>query len=240
MAGYVDLHSHWLPGIDDGVRSEAEGIELLKRLRGVGFTQVIATPHMRPAMFDNDAARIREAYARMGALVASTTGLPEVGLASEHYLDDVVFQRLVAGEGVPYPGGHAVLVELHAEVFPARLSTTFFTLRRARLRPVLAHPERYVGVWDKPGILEPLIDGGALMLLDVAALVGKYGRRSQRTAEHLVEEGYYYAACSDAHRPDDAADVAAGIARLRKLAGDEEATYLLSEGPRNILAGTMD
>jgi len=106
------------------------------------------------------------------------------------------------------------------------------------LVPVLAHPERYAAVWDDIEILRPLVDGGASLLLDVAALAGKYGRRAKKAATRLVEEGFYQAACSDAHRPDDVREVVAGISELRALAGRDEAEFLLDEGPRAILAGT--
>lgn len=237
MAGYIDLHCHWVPGIDDGVRSVAEGVELLRGLASIGFAHVFATPHMRPGMFNNDRAAIEAAYTAMAAQLAGQPALPTVGLASEHYFDDTVFQRLLAGQGLTYPGGHALLIELNAEMFPLRFADRVIDLRRRKIRPVLAHPERYAAVWAKPKILDEVLDAGAVLLLDVAALVGKYGRKPQKTAEGLLEEGYYYAACSDAHRPADVAEVHRGIERLAALAGREEADFLLREGPTAILEG---
>jgi protein-tyrosine phosphatase len=76
-----------------------------------------------------------------------------------------------------------------------------------------------------------------MALLDVAALVGKYGRRPQRCAELLLERGLYQAACSDAHRAQDVEQAARGIQRVRELYGDEEVAALFAEGPRAILAG---
>ena len=70
-------------------------------------------------------------------------------------------------------------------------------------------------------------------------MIGKYGRSTQKCAEELLERGLYHAACSDAHRPSDIAEVAAGIARLRALYGDEEVTFMLREGPENLLAGVL-
>jgi len=113
-------------------------------------------------------------------------------------------------------------------------------LRRRGLRPVLAHPERYRPVWKSPKVLDPLLEAGAAMLLDVAALVGKYGRSSQRAAEILLEGGYYDAACTDAHKPSDLDDVARGIERLAKLHGEDEVAWLFREGPENILSGKLD
>jgi protein-tyrosine phosphatase len=94
-------------------------------------------------------------------------------------------------------------------------------------------------VWDDPAVLDPLLDGGAVLLLDVAALAGKYGRAPRRAAERLVEDGYYHAACSDAHSARDVAAVAEGIKRLFDQAGHEEASFLLAEGPRQILDGNV-
>jgi protein-tyrosine phosphatase len=239
MHGFVDLHSHWIASIDDGARSDAEGIELLKGLYDVGFSTVVATPHMRPGMFDNDRALLRHAYEAMTDPVARArdagVALPEVHLASEHFLDDTVFHRLTHDEALPYPGGGAALVELPSQVFPVRVSHRFFDLRRASITPVLAHPERYKPVWDDDACLEPLLDAGAALLLDVCALVGKYGRHAQRAAEKLLEEDAYEAACSDAHRPADVEIVRQAIARLTTLVGADEARRLLADGPRRLL-----
>jgi protein-tyrosine phosphatase len=240
MSGYVDLHCHWLPGIDDGVPTEAEGLELLRALRAAGFAQVVATPHMRPGMFDNDRDAIEASFGALAPRVAAAGDLPAVGLAAEHFFDATVFERILAGRALPYPGGHALLVELAPDRPPLRLAERFFDLRRRRLRPVLAHPERYAFVAEDFRWLDPLLDGGTLLLLDVAALVGKYGRRAERTAQRLLEGGYYYAACSDSHRPADVEAVSKGIERLRQQVGDGEASFLLSEGPRNVLEGKVD
>src|SRR5258706_7431016 len=239
VRGFVDLHCHWIASIDDGAPTTDEGVAMLRALRGAGFDFVMATPHMRPSMFDNEKVDLERAFGAMGPVLCER-GLPEVGLASEHYFDDVVFQRMMNGSALPYPGSKALLVEFPTEAFPARIADRFFDLRLQRLRPVLAHPERYKPVWKDPRVLEPLMDGGAVLLLDVAALVGKYGRAPQRAAHRLLEEGWYDAACSDAHRERDVEEVARGIDRLEKLVGAEETQFLLRDGPLAILKGTIE
>jgi protein-tyrosine phosphatase len=239
VRGFVDLHCHWIASIDDGAPTTEEGVAMLRALRGAGFDFVMATPHMRPSMFDNEKSDLERAFGAMGAVLGQP-GLPEVGLASEHYFDDVVFQRMMNGAALPYPGGKALLVEFPTEAFPARIADRFFDLRLKRLRPVLAHPERYKPVWKDPMVLEPLMDGGAVLLLDVAALVGKYGRAPERAAHQLLEDGWYDAACSDAHRERDVDQVARGIDRLEKLVGPEETQFLLRDGPLAILQGTLE
>jgi protein-tyrosine phosphatase len=240
MRGYIDLHCHWVAGIDDGVRTEQESIELLRELKKAGFDRVIGTPHMRPGLFDNTREDILGAFEKARLALEGQKELPQVDISSEHYFDDVVFQRLMQGAGVPYPGERAVLVEFHGHSMPARIADRFFDLRRKGLRPVLAHPERYSPVWRNPDMMEDYVDRGTVLLMDVAALAGKYGRAARRCAEQLAEAGLYYAACSDAHRPGDVADVAEGIARLKQLVGTEEAEFLLIDGPQAVLDGKVE
>ena len=241
MRGFVDLHCHWISAIDDGAKTPDDGIALLRGLKRAGFDLVVATPHMRPGMFENDRRALENAFAAMCPRIAAERDLPDVHLSSEHFLDDVVFGRLVKGQGLPYPSlgpngtRRGVLVELSPQAFPAQLQRRFFDLGRAGLRPVLAHPERYQPVWKDDHCLDPLLDAGACLLLDVCALVGKYGRAARTAAEKLLDEEAYEAACSDAHRPADADVTAEAIGALEKRVGTKEAERLLKHGPRAIL-----
>ena len=181
MRGFIDLHCHWIAAIDDGAKTTDESLAMLRGLRQAGFDQVVATPHMRPGMFDNDRPALERAFAAMHPV----------------------------GEALPYPGnGKCVLVEVGQGAFPARLQHRFFDVKRAGYTPVLAHPERYDPVWKDDTCLDPLLDAGAHLLLDVCSLVGKYGRAPQKAAEKLLEDDAY-----------------------------EEAMRLLSTGPRGILEG---
>lgn len=240
MSGYIDLHCHWVVGIDDGVKTARDSRDLLEGLARIGFSQVVATPHMRPGMFENVKNDLVNAYEATERALGDPMGLPVRGLSSEHYFDDVVFGRIMRGEALPYPGGRAILVEFYPRAFPHQLTARFFDLRRKRLRPVVAHPERYEWVWDNPAVLDGLIDAGGVMLLDVAALAGKYGRSVRTCAEKLLDEGYYDAACSDAHAPRDVDDVAAGIEKMKQAIGAADARAMLVDGPRDILAGRVE
>ncbi len=238
MRGFVDLHSHWVASIDDGVRTFDDGIALLRNLHQAGFSHVVATPHMRPGMFDNDKAAIEAAYAETVAQLPNHTGpFPTVSLASEHFFDDVVFERLLQRQGLPYRSQKSVLVEFPPTQFPQRVAARFVDLKRKGLVPILAHPERYQPVWENDQCLDDLLDAGAHLLLDLCALVGKYGKAPKKTAEKLLAEDAYEAACSDAHRPADVDEVVRSIERLEKLVGPDEAKRLLITGPTAILDG---
>ena len=234
-----DLHCHYLPGIDDGVCSVDEGLALCRGLSALGFGTVVATPHMRPGMFDNDKQQLTAAYVGFTERARNEPGLPELGLAAEHFYDDVVLSRIGRGEALPYPGGHALLLEFPPERLPLGLVEQFFRMQVRGLRPVIAHPERYSPIWKSSEALRELVERGALALLDVMALGGKYGRKPQRIAEQLLDDELYFAACTDSHKPDDLGLVERSIERLTSLVGEELADTLLAEHPRQILAGTV-
>jgi protein-tyrosine phosphatase len=239
MRGFVDLHCHYIPGIDDGARSVEEGLEILRGLKRIGFDRVIATPHMRPGLFDNEKAGLTSAFEAFAPSVASAD-LPELGLASEHYFDDVVFSRLMSGDCLPYPGGKAVLLEFYEMDFPTSIDRTFVELRlKRKLLPVIAHPERYQAIWRNPDVLERMAGVGVAALLDTASLVGKYGKKPREIAEELLDRNLYHAACSDAHRPADVTEVHAGMKRIEELYGEEELDFLFHEGPRALLDGRI-
>ncbi len=242
MKGYVDLHCHYLPAIDDGVRTAADGLALLAGLRRIGYDLVVATPHIRTAMFENRPAGLRAAYDGLLAspeFAAAAGQLPQTGLAAEHWCDDVFWELFTAGESMRYPGGFAALIEFPPELIP-RVEERFFAMQRKGVTPVLAHPERYSPLYQKSDGIERMLDMGVLPLLDLMSLTGKYGSAPKRAAERMLDEGVYFAACSDAHKPQDVDVVADAIARLERLVGKEEAQELLAEGPRSILEGTID
>src|SRR6185436_14108690 len=80
MSGYIDLHCHFVPGIDDGARTAEEGVALLRALHEAGFARTIATPHMRPGLFENTATEITAAYDRMLPFIARATDVPQTAL----------------------------------------------------------------------------------------------------------------------------------------------------------------
>ncbi|MET0386253.1 MAG: CpsB/CapC family capsule biosynthesis tyrosine phosphatase [Polyangiales bacterium] len=238
-AGRCDLHCHYLPGVDDGVASLAEGQALCRGLSELGYGTVVATPHMRPGMFDNNKPQLAAAFTEFAAASAHDPSLPELGLAAEHFYGDVFLTRLERGEALPYPGGHAALVELAPERWPLGVAEQFFRMQVRGVRPVIAHPERYMPVWKDTETLTTLVDRGAVALLDVMALVSKYGKKPQRCAEQLLDADVYFAACTDSHHETDLEHVERGIERLSRLVGAERAETLLADHPRRILDGTV-
>jgi len=235
MSGFIDLHVHFLPGVDDGVRTDAEALELLRGLRALGFERAVATPHIRSAYFENDREGLLAAMEAFRGAVGTEAGIPELGLAAEHHLDDRVFHRLLEGEGVPYPGGRAALIELPEAQFPLALDARFFDLQLRGLRPVIAHPERYLPLFRSSDAIRPLLERGAVAQLDLMSLVGKYGRNQKRAAERMLDEELYTIAASDAHGPRHLPLVERALGVLQKRVSREYFHALVSANPAALI-----
>jgi protein-tyrosine phosphatase len=240
MSGYVDLHCHYIPAVDDGVRTFEDGVALCQGLASLGYERVVATPHIRTAMFDNRRDGLESAFKQFGEQASAQQNMPELGLGAEHYFDDVFWDLFLSEQALPYPGGHAALIEFPSESIPMRVEDRFFEMNIKGVRPVLAHPERYPSLFKRTTPIDGLLEVGALPQLDLMSLIGRYGRRPRKTAERMLDEGVYYLACSDSHRPADVEQVGEAIERLRKLVGKDEARELLSDNPKSILDGTAE
>lgn len=241
MHGYIDLHCHPLPGVDDGVKSAAEGVALLAGLARAGFSRVVATPHIRSGVWDNRRSTLERARASLmddlAAARARGIALPELDLAAEHMFDDVAWELFMRGEAMPYPGSRAALVEFPYESLPLRVELRLWRLKKSGITPVLAHPERCAPLQRSRDRLEELIGAGARPLLDVMSLIGAYGRSAQAAAEWMLRGNYYAAACSDAHKPSDAEGVAEALTLLARSAGQDKLRALLISGPQELIVG---
>ncbi len=235
---FVDLHAHFLPGLDDGARDLRDSVALLTGLREIGFAKIYATPHQKAPAYLPTPEAIRAAYDVVLGALGSNHGL-EIGLGAENFWDSVFFERLADRSFPCYtPPGKAFLIEFTPERLAPGVDQHLFRLRVGGLLPVVAHPERYAEIRSDLGRAESLGRAAALMV-DLGALGGAHDRKANHCARALCEEGLAHAAASDVHRPSDLDAAAKGIAWIRRRLGPDAVTRLLDEGPRAILAGEI-
>lgn len=238
MKPYVDLHAHFLPGLDDGAKTQEMGLRMVAALASLGFGVLHATPHQRAGMFMPSRDAIDEALAAIKRDAAAPNPDLTIHLAAENFWDEVFHERLSDGSLLGYPGGKAFLFELPTQQLPPRLESTLFEIRLAGRLPVMAHPERYLSIQQDVTRAEPLSRCTAL-LIDLGALDGAQGRSTMKTARRLLEEGLVHAATSDIHTAEDQRTVAAGMAWIRKRLGEPMLDRLLADHPRAILQGEI-
>ncbi|MDB4975781.1 MAG: putative tyrosine-phosphatase [Myxococcaceae bacterium] len=237
MPSFIDLHLHFIPGVDDGVTTLADALKVCRELKALGYGRLVTTPHIRSHMFENRRAGLEAAFAELQRQVGHDSSLPQLDVSAEHHCDALFLELFEAGELLPYPGAHALLIEFPNEALPVAFDRLAFRIARKGLKSIIAHPERYVPLFKRTDPVDHLLDLEVGLQLDLMSLVGKYGRAARKAAERMLEEGAYTIAATDTHRVEDIARVAEAIGLLYKLVGTEEAEVLLAENPRRLLAG---
>ena len=238
IMGFVDLHAHYLPALDDGSRDPAMTMQMVSAVNSLGFDWLHATPHQRSGMYLPARSAIDSAYAWLREETARALPGVTLGLGAENFWDEVLLERM-QGAGPPsYDNGPAFLFELNPMLMPPRFVDALFDLRIKGRLPVMAHPERYLAIQKEPARAEA-IGRSAALVVDLGALDGAHGRAEMKTARTLVEEGLAHAAATDIHTPDDQRAIAAGMSWIRKRLGAPVLQRLLDHNPRRILAGEL-
>jgi protein-tyrosine phosphatase len=208
---------------------------MVAALGALGFSEVYATPHQKAGQFMPSRESIDAAFDAVRAIAPPGVRLR---LGAENMWDDVFFERL-RGDTIPsYDDGDAFLVEIRPSELPLGMAEELFKLRMAGKAPVLAHPERYERLWDNDGLTEQ-IRAHCAFVVDLGAVAGYHGKKQQKVARHLVEEGLAAAVASDAHTVEDVRVAAEGIAWIEKRLGKSAVTRLLDDGPRAVLIGEL-
>jgi protein-tyrosine phosphatase len=223
----IDLHSHLLPGVDDGSKSIEQSVRVLERFVADGVTVLACTPHLDASRAAR--APVREYAERMTELRAAAPRGIDLRLGWEVMLDlpgvDLVTPELCI------EGSRAVLVEFTRTSVPARASEELFRLRTSGVIPLLAHPERYWGCsapqvadWRRVGAV---IQTDAAILLDRGSM--------GRLAHALLAGGLVDMLASDNH--GDTRSLLAARRWLEEMGATEQAEVLTTENPRRLLAG---
>ena len=197
----IDLHSHVLPGVDDGARTLAESVEIARAAAAEGVEILVATPHVREG-YPTDAATVerlvREVRAalREEGVALDLRGGGELGLDFLPQIAQAELGRFGLG------GSRTVLLESPYYGWPVDLGDVVIRLQAAGFVPVLAHPERNAEIQEQPEELRTHVDHGLLVQVTAASLEGRLGPSSRAAAFDLVERGLVHVVASDAHTPD--------------------------------------
>jgi protein-tyrosine phosphatase len=236
--GYLDLHAHVLPGLDDGVESVGEALEVVTMLGELGFDIVYCTPHQKLGSWVPSQEAISKARAEVSAALSNAHIAVTLKLGAENFWDELFLDRAHQGAQPAYTGERAFLVEVPPAATPPQLEEQLFRLRMRGPLPVLAHPERYHSLCRAPERVAA-VGRTAALLVDLGALVGAHGPRAEESAQWLIKEGLAHACASDVHSVKYAKAAGDGIAWLRKKLGREAVQRLLEENPLRILQGEL-
>ncbi len=234
--GYIDLHCHLLPAVDDGAKSLEESLSMARALAAAGYSDVAPSPHAWPE--NPDAAAIAARRAELGEKLAGE-GIPiALHPNAENRFEPELFERIQRGDARAMGAGRYLLVEAPFEAPLPKLLDLVFRLKVAGFTPLVAHPERCFEFRERPERARQAVEGGAHLQMELGALINRYGPDSRRWAERFLGEGLYAVAATDLHGPVGAERwIPEAIEALRKRAGDRAVSRLLRDNPGRALRG---
>ncbi len=193
--GFVDIHSHILPGIDDGAKNIEDSIKLIMQMKELGFEKIIGTPHTYQGLYNNSSQSIKKAYVN---LMDNLNKEINIEYASEYLLDNSLIKR-AQDKDILCLKDNYVLVEMSYFSEPINLYEIIFELRVNGYIPVIAHPERYIYFHNDLKTFKKLKRAGCLLQLNLLSCVGYYNSKVMEFVDLLLKNNLFDFVGSDVH-----------------------------------------
>ena len=194
--GFVDIHSHILPGIDDGAKDVNESLEMISEMKRLGFSKIIGTPHTYTNIYDNTKESISNSYNYLNSKLNIDI---EIKFASEYMIDEGLIEK-AEKRSLLCLSENYVLVEMSYAAPPNKLYDILFNLKINNYIPILAHPERYIYIHNNFKEYFKLKKFGCLFQINLLSANGFYGPAVTKSLNYLIKEGLVDFVGSDFHK----------------------------------------
>jgi protein-tyrosine phosphatase len=235
----IDIHTHILPGVDDGVQSLDEAISILRKASKEGIQRVVFTPHVLEAPSARKWHEISRTCHRLSRHIQQENLPIAIHLGAELFVSPDLPRMIEENPALTIDCGKKyALFELPASEIPPFTLETVYRLLLRGIVPILAHPERNLEIQAEPGTLLELIQKGLLTQLNAASLSGKYGKNARKTAKILLAHDLIHLMGSDLHAlPEGPYPLLEGIDLASRIVGKRQATEMVTTIPEKILNG---
>ena len=235
----IDIHSHILPGLDDGAGNLEESLAMARCATADGIRVMVATPHVITGLYPNSRETILAVVEQLRKFFKDND-IPLLILpGAEYHLEPDLPRRMTRGELLTInDAGRYLLVELPTALVPDYTGKMFYELQLQGVTPIIAHPERNAGFVRDPSLLHELVSRGALAQITAGSLAGLMGSTAAATARTFLKQGCVHFIASDAHASNDRAPVlSTATSEAVRLAGIEEARSLVTGNPHRAVQG---
>ncbi len=195
----IDIHSHLLEGIDDGVQTLEQAEEIVRYFGHLGYSKLITTPHVISDSYRNTPQIIREKLSELRRYLKEVDIDMEIEAAAEYYLDDYVFKLVEQDKEMLTFGKKYLLFETNFLTEPLNLKEFIFMASVKGYKLVMAHPERYQYFYQNFEKASDLMDRGVLFQININSIAGHYGNQVQSVAKKLIDRGWVHFLGSDCH-----------------------------------------
>ena len=235
----IDIHTHILPGIDDGVKTEDDAVEFARMAEADGVRTIVATPHCKEGFYFNDReAVLRETDKLRRRLAAEGVGIRLEAGAEVHICPDLVNRVRDGRAPTLLDNGRTLLLELSLSQYPVELENLVFELKLAGLEVVFAHPERIRYFQDDLARYEAVVHQGAVGQITSGSLLGSFGRDAEDFSEELMAKGLVHILASDAHNTRGRPPVLSEALEVAvDQVGEARALAMVDDAPRAAIEG---
>lgn len=195
----TDIHSHLLPGLDDGVKSFEEAIRIIRQFKELGYVKAVTTPHVMSDAYRNEPQQILSQLHLLRESLRAESVDFEIEACAEYYLDELLVQKLNQGERLLTFGNNYLLFETNFLTEPYQLKDFIFNASTQGYRLILAHPERYQYLVSDFSKVEDLRNRNVLFQINIPSIVGAYSKPIQKLAFQLINKGWVEFLGSDCH-----------------------------------------
>ncbi len=232
----IDFHTHILPNIDDGARNIEETIELVEEARKAGFEAIISTSHYMEGYYETNAPE-REMWINIIYQQIQEKNIKmQLYLGNEVYLSENIIELVKYEKASTINDTNYVLFEMPLNVEPLNLFDIVYEMKKKKIIPILAHPERYAFVQQDPEIINDLIEAGVLMQANYASIDGYYGGKAQVMVRKLLENDMIHLLGSDVHRPGTIYPrIPQIIKKLKEIIGRDKLEEITTLNPKLVL-----
>ncbi|MCE6992764.1 tyrosine-protein phosphatase [Dyadobacter sp. CY323] len=196
----IDIHSHLIPGIDDGVETVEESVAMITKMQDLGYRHIVTTPHVIWDCYKNTPQIIKSGLEEVRQAVKAAGLTIQISAAAEYFIDEHFNELLSLDQELLTLPGNRLLVELPYSTPLMNTSETLFFIIQKGYQPVLAHPERYTYFYTDPNVYKKLVDQGCELQVNILSLSGYYGDNITKMAEWLLRNNLITFLGTDAHK----------------------------------------
>lgn len=238
MEGFVDIHTHILPGVDDGAQDLSQSLELLRRAYGQGTRALVLTPHYRGRYRNNVAPKLSKLFEELSLRAKQACPELQLYLGCEVGYELDVGEKLAEGTVLSMNGTQYVLLEFQSASFRSRILDGVLEVLNFGYVPIIAHAERYDAFREHPSLAREVAELGALIQINADSVLGKCGFGVMRYCHKLLKAHLVHFVATDAHdQKDRKPELLPCYRKIRKRYGQPYADVLFIHNGRAVLEG---
>lgn len=232
----IDVHSHIIPGVDDGSKSIEDTFNMILEAKEIGFTDIMMTSHYMTHNYEPTTQELTIWKEKLQKLLKTKNVNVKLHCGMEIYVTNQIEDLLKEKKLLTLGESRYLLMELPINCSINYLDYVVYYLQANSIQLILAHPERYIYVQNNPNLINEFIDKGILIQCNYASIIGLYGKKAQKTMKKILKRNQVHFLGSDCHEPNTTyKQIPQAIKKIKKIIGEDKFYKISTENPKKIL-----